>query len=135
MSGAMQIEVAFAAVYFVVFTAIAVGGWLYGRRTDPRVLKPWYPPFSLVSIAILGALLLGPPLFWGQHLAAAVAGVIIVAIAYFAVARTRVCESCGTVSPPKNLVTPVDSCPQCGAALFPNKIVAQRVERRLSEWQ
>ena len=122
----MQTEAALAAVYFVVFTAIALGGWLYGRRLDPRVLKRWYPRFSLLSIALLGPLLLAPPLVWGQYVFAAIAGVVIVVIACMAVARTRVCETCGTVTQPQNLITPADSCPNCGAALLPNKIVAQR---------
>lgn len=127
----MQIDAAFAAVYFLVFTAIALGGWLYGKRLDPRVLKRWYPPFSLVSIAVLGTLLLAPPFVGGQYLLAAIAGVVIVAIAYIAVAKIRVCESCSTVAHPKNLVTPADSCPNCGAALSPNKIVSSLLQRRL----
>jgi hypothetical protein len=122
----MPIDAVLAAVYFVVFAAIAVAGWFYGKRLDPRVLKPWYPPVSLVSVAVLGGLLLAPPLVWGQYLFAATAGILIVAIAYLAIARTRVCEGCGTVTLPKKLVTPADSCPQCGAALSPNKLVAQR---------
>lgn len=128
---AMQIDAALAAVYFVVFTIIAAGGWLYGRRLDPRVLERWYPPFSLLSIAVLGTLLLAPPFVWGQYLLAAIAGVVIVATGYLAVAKIRVCESCGTVAPPKNLITPADSCLKCGAALSPNKIVSSLLQRRL----
>ena len=128
---AMQIDAVLAAVYFLVFAAIALGGWLYGKRLDPRVLKPWYPPFSLFSVAVLGTLLLAPPFVGGQYLLAAIAGVVIVAIAYIAVAKIRVCDSCGTVAHPRNLVTPIDSCAKCGAALLPNKIVSSLLQRRL----
>ena len=130
---AMQIDAVLAAVYFLVFTAIALGGWLYGKRLDPRVLKRWYPPFSLLSTALLGILLLAPPFVGGQYLLAAIAGVVIVAIAYIAVVKIRVCESCGTVAPPRNLITPADSCPECGAVLSPNKIVTSMAARRSRE--
>lgn len=130
---AMPIDAALAAVYFLVFAAIALGGWLYGKRLDPRVLKPWYIPFSLLSIAVLGTLLLAPPFVGGQYLLGAIAGVVIVATAYILVAKIRVCETCGTVAPPRNLITPADACVKCGSALSPNKIVTSMAARRSRE--
>ena len=120
----MQADEAFAAVYFTVFAAIALGGWLYGSRLDPKALKRWYPRFSLFSIAVLAPFLLAPAFVWGNYVFGAIGCVVITLIAYIAVAKTRVCESCGTITQPQNLITPPDFCPKCGTQLSPNKLFA-----------
>jgi hypothetical protein len=120
----MNADTAFAVVFLAVFAVIALGGWFYGRRLDPQALKRWYPRFSILCIAVLAPFLIAPMVVWGQYMAAVIASAVIVVIAYVAVAKTRVCEACGTVTQPQNLFTPADFCPKCGAALSPNKILA-----------
>jgi len=117
-------EEAFAVVYIALFTVLVFAGWLYGRRLDPRALKRWYPRFSLLSIAVLAPFLLAPALVWGNYLFAAIGCAVIALIAYMAVVKTRICESCGTVTQPQNLVTAAAFCPKCGVELFPNRIFA-----------
>lgn len=118
----MQPDAAFGAIFGVLFLGIALGGWLCGRRLDPRALKRWYPRFSVLAIGALTPFLVAPVVIWGEYMSAAIACVVAATIAYIIVAKTRVCESCGTVTQPQDLVTPASFCPKCGVELSANKL-------------
>lgn len=92
----------FSAIYFTVLVAFTVGSWLFTRGLNPKQKHYWIPRLSLLSIIVLGPLLLLPPLVWEQYPFALLSLAMIVFIGYIAVAKVRVCDSCGHVTQPDN---------------------------------
>lgn len=113
----MNTDDVFAVVYFAVFAAVALGGWLFTRRLDPKRLKYWQPRLSVLSIIVLGSFLVFP-VIQGQ-----VWFFLIFLIPFFAwsiyysIAKVRVCEGCGAVQQPQDLITTPQFCSKCGTKL------------------
>jgi len=97
--------------------AIAIGGWLFLRGKNPAAKRHWYPRLTAINSVIVFSLMSIILVAWQQP-----TGIIFIAvfgslITYLSVTRTRVCEKCGRVSQPQNLISAPEFCPKCGAPL------------------
>jgi hypothetical protein len=114
--------VAFTLIYFGVFCAVAIGCGLFLRTSSPAAKKRWLPRVYLLSIAVLAPFLIAPLVWWNDWLGLGLFLLIVLLAAYVSVVKTRVCDCCGTVAEPLDLVRPRESCPKCGERLSPGKL-------------
>lgn len=119
-------EAAFGTAYLVEFCGLALGAWLFSRRLDPAQKKYWQPRLSLASVVILAPFFVIPLLFWRQWLMLPITLIFLGFIAWGHAFRTRVCDQCGTIVPPQQLITPARYCPKCGAPLSREKIFGRK---------
>ena len=92
------------------------------RRMSHAQKHTWLPRLGIVTIVVLGPFFVFPALQQGNYLFAMVAVVALVFIGYVNATKVRVCESCGHVAQPENLLVAASFCPKCGAALRASKL-------------
>jgi hypothetical protein len=117
----MEFDDIFPFVYYTIFFLLTIGSWLFVRKLNPKQKHIWVPRLSLLSIVVIGSLIILPSLVGGQFLFAMLGLAIIIFIGYVSVAKVRVCESCGHVTQPGNLLFSAKFCPKCSTKLTPSK--------------
>ncbi len=118
----------FAIVYFSVFAALVLGSWLFTRRLDAKAKKKWQPRLVLLAVAILGPFFVLPMLILRIWLGLGIVVIFLVFFVWLGVFKTRVCEACGTVTQPQNLVRTAEFCPKCGEKLTASPLFGSQAE-------
>jgi cell division protein FtsW (lipid II flippase) len=118
-------------VFFAVFGLLTLGQWLTLREKSPQQKKALYPRYTalngLVFTAMMSLIIVAAGDYGGLLLLLPIAAVLV----YLSVTKIRVCECCGNVVQPQNLISPALHCPRCGTGLSADPWVVKYWSRRL----
>ena len=117
------------AVYLVVFAVLWFGAWRFSRRLGPPRKKYWHPRITLLVGLVLGPFFVVPFLGPGRWSMALLSGGFLILILYLNITKVRVCERCGFVAQPQQLVIAARHCPKCGEALTRERLFPLRGNR------